>query len=552
MPKYVPPHRREAPSAPPIEGEVSVSAELQKAMWDALSRSIVNIFNRLNKSNVEEIATELFRENIIRGRGIVAQTAMRTQHANPDLTPPLAALLARIHKDCPVVVELLCRRLVLEWNLSYRRKDWLRVKNTQTFLCWLYMFYVVNEGVLFEILLRLLSSERRTDEDIDLASHLFQDSFKALAERCRKPFHQEILPIFRDLLAMDNEDSRLSVRSQTVLENCLKQVQSWEKVKDQEPLLPEQYLFFELDEEGEHRCELELSESYPAEPQLDRFAVDPHFEENEAKYEVLRRSLLGENWELELLEANLEASDEADEEETQPASTDGTASPPKEVLDRNKAPVDKEERRIRKEVYLAIRSSVRADEVVHRLLRSLVPSTEKTVSFMLIECCCEERAYKRIYEMSAERLCKTRVMFQTFFIEGFWERYEAAEKLSLKQVEYTCQLYAHLLRTEAIYWGRTLSVLNILDNNASQRLIIQHLFKYLCEGMGTGALVNRLQRDTETASMTLRLFPVDEKDEALLEKAINLFVAMELGDLTVSLRTALASRKAARKRSREE
>lgn len=576
MSKYVPPHRRKDIELD--EGDTA-SLKVQKATWDALSRSITRIFNQLDMNNAEVTATELLRENIIRGRGLVAQAAIRVQHLNADLTPAIVAVLSKVNQSLPQVVLLLCQRLVVEWHQAYRRKDWLRVQNIQIFLCWLYIFHIVENTILLEILLTLLTSRQRNDDDIELAAHLFRNSFKAMEMRCRRDFHGEVLPIFRDILAMDTADGtstgeeRLSVRSQAVLERCLKDVQIWEKTKDQEPLIPENLVLVDLDD-GDHPpppCHsLTLEEDYAVERELDRFRVDAKYEENEAKYESFRRKLFGENWELQLLEehiANAEEEEEAEREEMEEGregrmgekgegkdSASSSSSPKANQTaptDSQKVVVDKQERELRKEVYLAIRGSVRADEVVHKLLKHIKQGTERTICFMVIEGCCEERAYKRIYEMAAERLCKSRVRFQPFFIEAFQERYRQADELTLKQVEYSTSLFAHLLRTESIFWGRCLCVMNILENNESQRLFIQHLFRSLGERMGMESLVKRVYEDKDVISMGVDLFPLEARDEAVLERAINLLVAMSLGPLTTPLRQALDARLASRKRTRE-
>lgn len=572
MAKYVPPHRRQDIE---LAEDDTASLKLQKASWDALSRSITRIFNQLDMNNARQTVIELFRENIVRGRGLVAQAASRIQHLNTDLTPAIVAVLAKINQALPQVVLLLCQRLVVEWKQAYRRKDWLRTQNIQIFFSWLYTFDIIENTVLLEVLLTLLTSAHRSDDDIDLAAHLFRSSFKAMELRCRRDFYQEVLPIFRDLLAMDNaegsdsEDAegRLSVRSQAVLERCLKEVQAWEKKKDHEPLIPEHLLLLQDEDVRDHPhpplprlCHsLSLEENYPTERELDRFAMDPHYEEHEAQYESTRTLLLGENWALELLEANIadeeeENHDDAEEgrrAENSDASL-SSATPEKKVADNEKVVVDKNERELRKEVYLAVRGSVRADEVVHKLLKNMKSGTERTISFMVIEGCCEEKAYKRIYEMTAERLCKSRVRFQQIFIEAFHERYALAEELTLKQLEYTTALFAHLLRTESMYWGRCLVVLNIIDNNESQRLFIQNLFRFLAERMGMDSLVKRIYQDKEVLSMAVKLFPLEARDDAILERAINLLVAMDLGALTTGLREALDSHRASRKRGREE
>lgn len=562
MGRYVPPHRRVEPeadaesTADDDSANEAVPVAQQRAAWDALSRSIISIFNRLNEKNVEEIAVELFRENIVRGRGLVVSTAMRMQHLNPELTPALVSLLTQINARSPAIIGLLCRRLVVEWTQAYRRKDWLRVESVNKFFAWLYIFQVVGVSILFEILLALLTSEKRSDEDIHLAAKLFQDSFRALSARSRREFHTEVLQIFRDLLAMDDPAQRLSTRAQAVLERCLQDVAAWEKVKDHEPFIPSHLVVFDLDEQTQH--EVELNSNYPTERGLDRFQEDPNYAENEAAYERIRRAVLGDNWELEMLEGQV-GDDEEESDEEKGDDTAGNERPNQSAAEENKAAemdankvlLDVNEKQIRRDVYLAMRSSVRADEAVHKLLKHLQPGNERVVCFMVIEGCCEEKTYRRIYEMSAERLCKTKVVFQTHFVEGFHQRYAEAETLSMKQIEYTCNLFAHLLRTESVYWGTCLSVMNIAHNNTSQRLLIQFLLRSLAGSMSMANLMQRIYKDREVLAKASWLFPLEERDEGVIERAINLFVSMELGELTGPLREELERRRESRKRARE-
>lgn len=529
----------------------------QKEAFNALRISITTIINRLTLTTVEESAVELIRENIIRGRGLLAMALLRTQNMSPELTPVLAALLSRLKTGFPVIVTLVCHRLVVEWTLAYRRKDWQRVEHINVFLTWLFIFRVIDVAVLLEVLVTCMSATKNTEENVSLATKLFQISFKAMYERSRREFHTVVLPAFRNMLAMDDDNVIVSARSQAALERCMTEVKLWEKKKHEEGIIPEALLPFEGEEEGD-TVELELGAAYATFPQLDRFQFDPQYEDNERKYEAVRQGLLGKDWERELLEAV--AAAEVEEEEARAAEaaeegqepTDGSAREEEEKLDGSKKVIDTAERMLRQEIFLAVRSSVRADEVVHKILKNLQPHTERVVCFMLIEGCCEEKSYRRIYEMSAERLCKSRSVFQNFFIEAFRERYRTAVELTMKQLEYSCLLFAHLLRTESLYWSRCLGVLDILHNDESQRLFIQHLFQALGQAMGMEAVAKRLYGDEEIRSHCSRLLCLEDRDDACITYAINLFVAMGLGELTVGMRQKLTERLESRKRSREE
>ncbi|CAC9552339.1 conserved hypothetical protein [Leishmania infantum JPCM5] len=562
MSRYVPPHRREAVASSSDDLTSTGSVAFQQEAWRALSRSITGVVNRVNKDNLQQSAVELLRENLIRGRGLFARSMMRTQQVDPDLTPVLAALTSRINKDLPTVVELLCRRLVVQWNRAYLRKDWRCVENASRYLGWLFLLNVVEVDIIYQLLLKHLTSEKRSDEDIDQAAKLFRETFKVMSLNERRSFHEQILTPFRDLLAMDDEELRLSTRSQAVLESCLKEVQEWERRKEREEAIPDYLVLFDLEMQQKH--EMDLDEKYPTEDTLDRYAFDAEYDTHEEQYEAVRKAILGEDWEVELLQQVADAEGDEDEKgggEDGEEAADGPSAgagaaaseaaslPTSAELDASKTLIDAEERKLRREVYLAMRSSIRADEAVHKILRQMQPQTERTICFMVIEGCCEERAYRKMYSMAAERLCKSNARFQAFFVEAFHARYESASELTLKQIEYTCKVYSHLLRTNSVYWSRCLSCLDIVENSESQRLIIQYLFKGVAEEIGMSGIMERFQKDEELRWHTQRLFPLNQGVEAL-KSAVNLYVAMGLPEMTAPLRAALEEERAAQKRAR--
>ncbi|CCW69934.1 unnamed protein product [Phytomonas sp. Hart1] len=569
MSLYVPPHRKTDDQSKAEELTDMTSEAYQQAAWQALRRTLTGIINRLSGENLADSATQLFRENLIRGRGLFARCLFRAQQADPELTLLLSSLASRINKEFPHVVFLLCKRLVAQWRRTYLRKDWQSLENISRFLAGLYIFNVVEVDIIYQIILEHLGSETRGEEDIDQAAKLFRATFRAMSERARGEFHEQVLTPFRDFLAMDDDSARLSARAEAVLESCLKEVQKWERAKDEVSVIPENLLLIDLNAQTTHA--LNLEEKYAPEDHLDRYAFDSAYVEHEETYEVARKAILGENWEMELLERAAiaeeeDSQDETDEEdakgndiepgksfanakERHPPNKEATAQ---RALDSSKPVISNEQRQLRKEVYLAICSSVRADEAVHKILKQMKSGTERTVCFMVIEGCCEEKSYRKMYAMAAERLCKSKTHFQTFFIEAFLERYIDAEDLTLKQIEYTCKIYTHLLRTNSLYWHRCLGVMDILYNNESQRLFINFLLQGLMEEMGDQALRKRLEADSELAFYIRKLFPV-EQDAASLETAINLYAAMGLSYLTTPMRLALEKRRGSeRKRSRVE
>ncbi|EKF29037.1 hypothetical protein MOQ_007195 [Trypanosoma cruzi marinkellei] len=557
MSRYVPPHRKrevhdvDDGKTTGNDGGKTTSEALQRESWQALSRSITGIINRVSGENVHLSATELFRENIIRGRGLLCRSLMRAQLADPDLSDVFASLVSRVNKEFSVIGLLLVKRLVVQWWRLHRRRDWVALRCVSRFLAWLYIFNVVSVDVIYQIILAHLTAEKRCDDDVDQAAALFRDTFRAMSQRDVAEFHAHVLTPIRDLLAMDDDAFRLSARAQTLLEACLREVQEWERVKHTVSIVSPQLLLVEPCEQKCHEVDLDDAAKMNAEEQLDRFVFDADYDAHEDAYETARCAVLGDDWETELLEQVAAAEEEEEAEEEKDEEKKGTMTREEEArgqerstqgkqssMDATKQVVDERERQIRKDVYMAMRSSVRADEVVHKILKSMPSQTERSVCFMVIEGCCEESIYKRIYGMVAERLCKSNVKFQIFFTEAFQTRYEHAEDLVEKQIEYTCKIYSHLLRTDSLPWHRCLSVLDIIGSDMSQRLMIQWLLQGMVEALGMRAVQERLEKDKELRSSTVKLFPVDANEEGL-ERAVNLFEAMGLGELGAGVRAQL-------------
>jgi pre-mRNA-splicing factor CWC22 len=58
------------------ESEETTEAH-QKYMWEMLRKSINGIVNKVNVSNIQNVVLELFNENLIRGKGLLARSIMK-------------------------------------------------------------------------------------------------------------------------------------------------------------------------------------------------------------------------------------------------------------------------------------------------------------------------------------------------------------------------------------------------------------------------------------------------------------------------------------------
>jgi len=73
------------------------SAAYQRIAWEALKKSIHGHINKVNTGNITIIVRELFKENIVRGRGLLCRSIIQAQAASPTFTHVYAALVAVIN-----------------------------------------------------------------------------------------------------------------------------------------------------------------------------------------------------------------------------------------------------------------------------------------------------------------------------------------------------------------------------------------------------------------------------------------------------------------------
>jgi pre-mRNA-splicing factor CWC22 len=99
------------------------SAQYRRMTWDALSKSINGLVNKVNASNIKNILPELFAQNLVRGRGLFARSCMKSQMASPAFTHVFAALVAVVNTKFPELGELLLKRIILQLRRAFKRND---------------------------------------------------------------------------------------------------------------------------------------------------------------------------------------------------------------------------------------------------------------------------------------------------------------------------------------------------------------------------------------------------------------------------------------------
>ena len=95
----------------------------QRKVWEALQKSINVLVNKLTVSNIEIIAGELFKENLLRGKGLLSSALIQAQEISPTFTHVYAAMVAVINSKFPTIGELILHRLVKKFRRGIKKND---------------------------------------------------------------------------------------------------------------------------------------------------------------------------------------------------------------------------------------------------------------------------------------------------------------------------------------------------------------------------------------------------------------------------------------------
>nr|GMC97552.1 pre-mRNA-splicing factor CWC22 homolog [Ipomoea batatas] len=161
---YIPPFKL-ARMMKEIQGKSS--DEYQRMSWGALRKSINGLVNKVNATNIKNIIPELFAENLIRGRGLFCRSCMKSQMASPGFTDVFAALVAVVNTRFRELGDLLLRRIILQLQRAYKRKDKTQLLAVVKFIAHLVNQRVAHELIALELLAVLL--ENPSDDSVEVA-----------------------------------------------------------------------------------------------------------------------------------------------------------------------------------------------------------------------------------------------------------------------------------------------------------------------------------------------------------------------------------------------
>ncbi|XP_011158801.2 pre-mRNA-splicing factor CWC22 homolog [Solenopsis invicta] len=495
-------------------------AAYQRIAWEALKKSIHGYINKVNTSNIGIITRELLRENIIRGRGLLARSIIQAQAASPTFTPVYAALTAIINSKFPNIGELVLSRLVLQFKRGFKRNDKPLCISSGTFIAHLVNQRVAYEIIALEILTLLL--ETPTDDSVEVAIAFLKESGMKLREVSRRGI-EAIFEMLRNILHEGQLDKRVQYMIEVIF-----QVRK-DGFKDHEAVPEELDL---VEEENQITHLIKLDDEINAQDILNVFKFDPDYLATEEKYKQLCKEILGSDV------SDSEGDDEDGEGESsdEESGTEQTEGKEGIIVDNTETNLTA----LRRTIYLTIHSSLDFEECAHKLMKmQLKPGQEIELCHMFLDCCAEMRTYEKFFGLLAGRFCAINKMYVTPFEQIFRDSYQTIHRLDTNKLRNVSKFFAHLLFTDSISWSVLSCIkLNEEDTTSSNRIFIKILFQELSEYMGLAKLNERV-KDITLQEVFEGLFPRDDPKNTRF--AINFFTSIGLGGLTDDLREHLKS-----------
>ncbi|KAK8681387.1 hypothetical protein V6N13_053791 [Hibiscus sabdariffa] len=495
------------------------SVEYQRLTWDALRKSINGLVNKVNATNIKNIIPELFAENLIRGRGLFCRSCMKSQMASPGFTDVFAALVAVVNTKFPEVGDLLLRRIVLQLKRAYKRNDKPQLLAAVKFIAHLVNQQVAHEIVALELLTVLL--ENPTDDSVEVVHYFRIFHQKASMEAVYKLIIG-IFERFRGILHEGEIDKRVQFLIEGLFAIRKAKFQGYPAVRPELDL---------VEQEDQLTHEISLQDEIDPEITLDIFKPDPHFLENEKRYEELKKTILGE-------ESEDEEGSDAGSGDEEDGEDDDESDEEDEELMKIQDETETNLINLRRTIYLTIMSSVDFEEAGHKLLKiKLEPGQEMELCIMLLECCSQERTYLRYYGLLGQRFCMINKVYQENFDKCFVQQYSMIHRLETNKLRNVAKFFAHLLGTDALPW-HVISYIRLTeeDTTSSSRIFIKILFQELSEHLGIRRLNERLSDPTMMDSFE-SIFPRDNPKNTRF--SINFFTSIGLGGITENLREYL-------------
>lgn len=528
---YVPPAKR-------VKSEKfdQGSEDHQRLEWDQNKRKITGLINRANTNNLTTIIKELFKCNLIRYKGLFASALLKAQEVSPAFTDVYAALLAIINTRLRSIGILVINRIILGYRQSFMNNNKPKCLALARFIAHLINQEVVHEALGFQMIEHLM--HRPSPSSIEIAITIIKECGAKL-DILNPTCLFDIFKVLRDLSLEREFDTRTHEMIDMI------HVVKKERFKNYPSIRPSLDLVDE-DDKITHSIMLTDPKREDFLVECNYFKYDTKWKENEAKYEEFKKSLLEDgDGESEYSDTDSNSGDNNNEEHEQETKIDIKVKKEDSKEDVKPNIIDatgKDLTAFRRTIYLTIKSSVRHEEVVHKLLKSNIsPELYEELCQMILDCCGQERTYEKLYGLVASQLCQLyRREFAPKLEKLFELFYSAVHKFEINKIRNVAKFYANLLTTESIDWS-CLNCLKLREDATSSggRCFIKYLFEELVAILSLPVLLEYIN-DPKKEHAFKELFPKDEEQD--IRFSINFFTCSGLGQLTENLRQELISR----------
>lgn len=513
----------------------------QRQTWNDQKRVIHGTINRLNLQTIKPLVHDLFAKvNLVRLRGVLAKSILQAAVSAPSYNAVYAALVAVLNTKLPEVGELVTIRAILAFRRHFRRREKTSCVAMALFLGHLFHQAVTHELLILQILTVLLDGDP-TDDSVQVAVQLLSTTGYALLEVTPAGV-RAVLERLRGLLHEGSLSSRVEYQMETLLKLRKEGFRS-------HPPIPKELDLVEQDDQITFEISLD-DEDLRKQEELDVFAVDPEYAQNETEWGIIRAEILG-------LGSDDDEEEEEDSSSGESGDEDGAGDDNEGEFETEEAIVSVDQNskhgtvvvqdlseadlvHLRRTIYLTIMSSATFEECAHKLAKVDIPDgREEELINMLIECCSQERTFLRYYGLIASRFCLLHDRWKNAFMDAFAQQYTTIHRLETNKLRNVAKLFAHLLHTDSMPWSVLAIVrLNEDETTSSSRIFVKILVQEMAEALGIASLKERLETDDlEMAEWFKGMFPRDNVRNT--RYAINFFTSIGLGPLTDGLREFL-------------
>lgn len=539
---YVPPAKIRALMA---EVELEPESEAyQKIQWENLRKKINSIVNKVNKDNIKIMVVQLFKLNLLRGRGPLCNSLIKSQQLSTVYSDVYASLVSVINSKIPEIGTLLLNRLIVRFKRMVRRENTEGCRAVVIFLSELVVFHVCSLTVIMDIIVQLL--EKPNDFKVDMTITILNHC-GVLLNDTESEWFDKVKNILRHVLNENIVDSKAQFLIQNFFDNFNMKIEEGETIDDSLDLVDEEdYVIHSIDITGKIQ----------GEDRLDVFTYDDDYKMNNEKYNALKKEILGSDTESDGNDEGDDANDDKSiEEENSDFSSDNDDSDNDDYNDRGSDKEEDNETKLtvqikdlteqeltnfQKNVYLTIMSSMGPEEATHKLLKlpCIDPNRkEYMLADMVVKCCAQEKVYSKYYGLIGEILIVINKNWSTSFQNLFKENYENCYRYETALLRNIGAFWGHMLASDKLGW-ECLSIIKLTENDttSSGRILIKFIFQKMQEEIGINHLLERIE-EPYIQPFIEGIFPTS--DAGNLRFSINFFTAIGLGKLTERMRESL-------------